>query len=156
MIQISVISEHWYYSRNDWNEKRAGRSKSDREFVWRMSWRRAFGIPRNPPYQTTISVQESVISPSSGCSLARLPFFLSLSLSRFSLAREASFTGYLPDGNFPPVALITAISVRLTIIINWYPIDDGPRRRAAVPTFFFFPSLKSNGVIRLGCSRSAS
>lgn len=73
---------------------------------------------------------------------------LSLSLSRFSLAREAPFTGYLPDGNFPPVALITAISVRLTIIISWYPIDDGPRRRAAVPSFFF-PSLKSNNVIHL-------
>jgi len=28
------------------------------------------------------------------------------------------------------------ISVRLTIIISWYPIDNGPRRRAAVPPFF--------------------
>lgn len=75
------------------------------------------------------------------------PLSLSLSLSHFPSARGAPFTGYSPDGNFPPVALITAISVRLTIIISWYPIDDGPRRRAAVPPFF--SSLKSNDVIRL-------
>lgn len=43
---------------------------------------------------------------------------LSPFLSRFSLAREAPFTGYSPNGNFPPVALITVISVRLTIIIS--------------------------------------
>lgn len=68
-------------------------------------------------YQATISVPESVISPSSGCPLT-LPPPPPLSPSRFSFARGAPFTGYSLDGNFPPVALITAIFVRLTIIIS--------------------------------------